>query len=131
MTPSHRSDFLRDLKAAFPDVRERVNGRHGLLHLEMSVFSDVVQAAIDSGDAVSVSKAFDLAKRHFLQGSPALRNAIAVSFLEHLHFEDGRARRKWAWDLLPASLKDVVNILNAQSSALGKVRPRARKAKLR
>ncbi len=132
MTPSHRSRFLRDLKAAFPELRDSVNRWYGLLHLEMAEFRNLVQAAIDSEDAESVKKAFRLAERHFIQGSPNLRNAIAVSFLEDLNFEDGRARRRWAWEILPASLKDVVHSPNAQATALlDKVRSSVRKRKRR
>jgi hypothetical protein len=101
----HRSEFLRELKQAFPELAADVNQEGGLLHLEVAVFRRHTQAAIDAGDGAAVSRAFALAERYLLLGNAKMRNAIAVSYVEDLNFEDGKSARRWAWGQLPESLK--------------------------
>jgi len=108
---THRSIFLKEVKEAFPEIRERINSEYGLLHCEMHDFTDHVQGLIDSGDKEEVIKAFKIAERHFLNGNCDLVNAVAVSFLEHLDFADGKYRRKWAYDLLPKSMRKTYHDL--------------------
>lgn len=118
-TISDRSEFLRALKATFPQVRDAVNSWGGLLHLEVAEFSHLVQTAIDSGDRPTVLKAFQLAADHFVRGRPALQNALAVSFLEHLDFEDGRVERRWAWELMPLVLQEIYRSLRPEPPPSG------------
>ncbi|MCC6738344.1 MAG: hypothetical protein IT452_04815 [Planctomycetia bacterium] len=131
VTTTHRSDFLRDVKAEFPLLRDAVNGWGGLLHLEMCEFARLAQAAIDAGDRATLTRTFRNAERHFVTGRPALRNAIAVSFVEHLNFTDGKVRRGWAWEALPAALQVVYRVLEAQAAATGESPRPAKKAKSR
>ena len=99
----HRSVFLKELKDAFPDLRSEINAQHGLLHLEVSVFTGFAQRAITLGDAKDVALCFNLAEKHYRNGNDQLRNAIGVSFVEHLNL----ANAQWAWDLLGPVLKKV------------------------
>jgi hypothetical protein len=100
---SHRSILLKELKATFPELRAILNAEGGLLHPEMSRFAEFVRDAIRCRDEVTVKEALAIAGRHYRDGALALRNALAVSFVEHLSFRND----PWAWELLPATLKDV------------------------
>jgi hypothetical protein len=101
----HRSEFLRELKQTFPELRADLNREYGLLHFEVAAFCRHTQAAIDSGDRVAVSLAFKLAERYLLLGNARMQNAIVVSYVEDLDFKDSKTARSWAWEQLPLSLK--------------------------
>jgi hypothetical protein len=97
----HRSIFLKELKDTFPDLRADINAQHGLLHLEMGVFADFAQRAITLGDAKDVASCFKLAEKYYRDGNDHLKNAIGVSFVEHLDLRNAQ----WAWELLGPILK--------------------------
>lgn len=63
------------------------------------------QAVIDEENASEVKKCFDLAYRLFRDADADLKNALYVSYLEHLNLEDGRARRAWARRLMSPLLQ--------------------------
>ena len=104
MTRLHRSEFLRQAKELFPDLRPALNREYGLLNLEMHVFCDFVQAAIDAGDRERVTKAFAFCGKLLAQGNSDMVNALTVSLLEHLNFEDGQKPRSWARPLMSPAL---------------------------
>ena len=101
----HRSIFLNELKSTFPELTEKVNGCWGLLHVEMHCFTSYTQSQIDAGNAANLVKCFALANKYLQFGNHKLVNAIYVSFLEHLNFEDVKVPRQWAWNLMPETLK--------------------------
>lgn len=101
MSHFHHSEFLRELKRLFPELRAQLNQQYGLLHLEMHEFEHFVNSRITDGDRDAVLKAFQLVDRMLKEGSSELKNAAAVSFLEHINLEDGRIVRSWAAKLMP------------------------------
>lgn len=102
----HRSDFLREAKIVFPELRKEFNKQLCALHLEMHVLCDHVKAAIESGDRKTVGDAYRLVERCFTEGNKDLVNAVAVSFLEHLNFRDDEKCRSWAERMLPPVLAE-------------------------
>ncbi len=106
MARLHRSDFLASTKAAFPELRDRLNQEHGLLHMEMHVFRAFIQDAIESQDHATVIKAFQLCDQFLQGGNSNLVNAVAVSLLEHLNLEDGKVPRAWAHALMPTAVSE-------------------------
>jgi hypothetical protein len=102
MSSFHRSDFLKEAKLLFPELRDELNRQYGLLHLEMHVFGDFVKRKIDDEDKDVVIKAFQFTERMLKEGNPDLVSAVAVSFLEHLDFDDGKISKGWAMDLMPS-----------------------------
>jgi hypothetical protein len=115
MEALHRSIFLKELKETFPQLRAPINAQYGLLHLEIHAFTDFVQHAIADGDKETVRLSFMMAERYYKGGDAHMRNAIYVSFLEHLDLQKAR----WAWDLLGQSLKEAY----LQCIDVGVVRP--------
>jgi hypothetical protein len=101
MEALHRSIFLKELKEAFPQLRDAINAQYGLLHLEVHAFTDFVQHAIADGDKEAVRLSFMIAERYYNGGNADMSNAICVSFVEHLDLQ----KAPWAWDLLGPSLK--------------------------
>ncbi len=117
IAPVDASDFLVTLRAEFPDLVEELDDEtwRGLLHVETGCFARYAQAAIDRGDRALVSRCFDFARQAWLSGTPDVRNALAVSFVEHVNFSDGKVKRESAFDLLPVPLRDV-----AQEMGIGR-----------
>ena len=101
--------MVEALKGAFPAIRKELadNAIGGLTHLEIAVFTRHTQQQIDQQDAAELDRCFRLAKQLWMDGDSDVRNAVAVSFLEDLHFEDGKRQRRWAVAHLPEPLKSV------------------------
>lgn len=101
-----RSALLRDIKTAFPEIRNDINGEMGLLHMEVGVFCRYAQDCIDKGDEKAVRACFRIAESAYKGGNSSVKNAIDVSFVEALAFRDSeKSNRKWAWELFPERLK--------------------------
>jgi hypothetical protein len=96
MASLDRSTFLRELKEAFPQLKVAINAEHGLLHLEMHAFANFAQEAISIGNADDVRRCFMIAARYHGDGNNSMKNAVVVSFLEHLDLRNA----PWAWKLL-------------------------------
>ena len=112
----HRSNFIKELKLFFPELTKQINSDYGLIHLEMISFRDFIQSKIDCGDRKIIIKAFQLAEKYLLNGNLTLSNAIIISFLEDLNFKDEKTtKRKWALELLPTSLKNILFQRNFQN----------------
>ncbi len=107
MTQRDRSQLLRDLKAAFPQITTKLNAEQGQLHFEVDVFQRFAQRAIDDGDRDLVVRCFALADMYLTQGNAAVRDAIDVSFVEPLDFGSRARERGWAWDAMPEALKQA------------------------
>jgi hypothetical protein len=97
----HRSIFLKEVNDAFPGLRDEINSQHGLLHLEVHVFADFVRRAITLESAKDVALCFKLAEKYYRDGDDRMKNAIGVSFVEHLDLHNA----PWAWELLGPILK--------------------------
>lgn len=105
--------FRKVLYEDFPAVRRDIAAADmgGLLYLEMGQFARYVNGVIEDGDEDELVRCYALAERGSAEGSWPVWNAVGVSFLEHLNFQDGRARREWAFDLLPPHLRaDAVSL---------------------
>jgi hypothetical protein len=98
-----REEFIRALESDFPDVAADIDPdvEGGLLHLEMAALARSAQAAIDSGNKADVRRHFAFADDLFRRAGPELKNALYVSYLEHLNF---RGHRAYAEALLPPAL---------------------------
>lgn len=99
----HRSEFLKELKKAFPHLREGINKEFGLLHLEVNVFTLFTQQCINKQDSEKLMKCYKLAEKAYRIGDARLKNAIDVSFVEPLEFKNN----KWAWDMMPDILQKL------------------------
>ena len=94
---------IQRIESQFPEIRDELHDEtwEGLLHLQISVFARLTQRAIDDGDRARFKKACDLFADLFTQADPELVNALNVSYLEHLEFNDDGTQRRWAYDAMP------------------------------
>lgn len=83
----HRSEFVRQLKLELPEADPYLDGMRDGLTLEMGGFATFAGEAIERGDYETVARCFRFADRLLERGNRAVRNAVAVVFLENLRFE--------------------------------------------
>ncbi len=107
MAQRDRSQLLRDLKAAFPEITSQLNAERGQLHFEVEVFRRFAQRAIFDGDRDLSARCFALAATYLSEGDSAVRSAIDVSFVEPMEFGSPPNERRWAWDAMPDALKNA------------------------
>jgi hypothetical protein len=101
----HRSEFVRLLRSEFPAVEPYLRDSRINLTDEMSAFLEFAETAIAARDQVLVRRVFLFADRVLAQGNAEVRNALCVSFLEHLP-SSSEAERE-AISLLPVSLRSA------------------------
>jgi len=112
------SDFLKELKETFPQLRDELNQQDGLLILEITVFTNFVQSLINAGEKDLLLKAFHLVDKYLREGNREVVNDLGVSFLEHLNFTDGKAPRSWAMAYMPSNLRSEYDSLKRYNEKL-------------
>jgi hypothetical protein len=114
---------FRDLVLSeFPGLGQDFDEWKGLPHLQVSEFLRFTQSAIEARSFDVVSKCFSLASTALVEGDGSLRNAIYVSYLEHLDLRSEAG--KCAAQLMPAELaKGREDILDYDAQLLGRKLP--------
>ena len=100
-------DAIRRIEDEFPQIAEELHDEinEGLLHLQISEFSHLAQSFIDSEDKQNFERVCKLFLELFNNGESNLINALNVSFLEHLNFEDEKKQRSWAYNEMPIKMR--------------------------
>jgi hypothetical protein len=111
MTPE---EFVAAARLEFPELASELDDDAGLFYLQVGSLARHTQAAIDDGDRVEVQKQFEFVRKADLAGDPEVQNAIGVSYLEHLNFQDRKRQRSWAWDILPEPLRGSARSLGVE-----------------
>jgi hypothetical protein len=115
----NEADFEKLVLSGFPDLREDFEEWEGLIHLQVSDFRRFTQAAIEAGSFEMVSRCFEIANAALVQGNESLRNAIYVSYLEHLDLRSDLGKR--AAQLMPSQLRQGRHdILDYNEKLLGR-----------
>ena len=92
-TEIDRQKFAQLLLAEFPQLGDDVHEWTGLPHLQMMEFQLITEKAISAGEWTTVERCLRLADTLLHEGDAEIRNAIHVSYLEHLPREgDGHDR---------------------------------------
>jgi hypothetical protein len=101
------SVFYTELRRLFPEVLEDVDDgiSTGLLHLEMAELARLARRAISTDDRDTLLRCFAFAARALETGTPSIKNAVAVSFLENTLLEASTEADRKAEALLPAVLR--------------------------
>lgn len=100
-------EAIEIIERAFPALSEELRDEvaNGLLYVQVGEFARWAQTLIDTGRqkewAVVTCTFMDLWKN----ADAAVKNALNVSFLEHLNFVDGKARRQWAFAAMPVPMQ--------------------------
>ena len=103
----HTNDFLQEIKKLDPELRRWVNGSQGLFHVQIGELARWVRTAMKEGRLVDFVKANEIVARYFLPNDKRLEefnNAVFVSYLEHLLFDDEAGAQ--AWEVLPSNLQE-------------------------
>ena len=104
-----RERFIALLNEQFPEVVAKIDDiSAGLLHLEMATFSRETQAAIDAQDNETVKRHFRFIDEMFRDAAPEVENAVNVSYLENLRFDDRKAGPTRARGLLSPRLHQAL-----------------------
>jgi hypothetical protein len=112
--PIDRERFIALLAERFPDVFADIDDcSQGLLHLEMGTLATATQAAIDNQDRDTVRWHFQFIDEVFRDAAPEVKNAVAVSYLEHLRFEGRKANATRARELLTPALRQALSDVEA------------------
>lgn len=106
----------------FPSLRADSEEWDGLIHLQVAEFERFTQSAIEERSFGIVSKCFQIAASAIFEGDEYLRNAIAVSYLEHLDFRSDAGKE--ARQLIPGELRQCRDdILDYNRQLLGQKWP--------
>jgi hypothetical protein len=114
-----RQQFVEAAVKAFPALEADIRDETwvGLVHLEVSAFARYTQQQIDAEDRIELKRCFEFARRVLLDGTPDLKNAMAVSYLEHLNMRDQRRSRSWALKEMPENLRLEFEAVTGRRSA--------------
>ena len=118
VTMISHAEFRSTLIETFPEMEADVRDEDGLLHLEMSVFSRFTQNAIDTSDVQLLDRYFEFADNLFRNADDAVKNAVYVSYLEHLNCTDGKSKRAWALKRMSPTLLAGFNDINEYNARI-------------
>jgi hypothetical protein len=101
-----RKHFIRSLSGRFPEIAAAIPSySRGLLHCEMGTFAGATQDALRRADFATAQAHLNFAEDLWRVAGPDLKNALAVSYLEHIDFDTKRGRSATARELLPPGLR--------------------------
>lgn len=99
------SCFANHLALRFPEVAERIDeADHGELHLEMGELKLATRDAILCGDWPTVAEQFAYAAQLLKEGDPAVQDAVRISYLGNLFYDEMSQAYAKARCMLPRRL---------------------------
>jgi hypothetical protein len=102
------AEFVEALREEFADMAGELDDEDwgdDPPYPQTFAFARFTRSAVDHGHRALVRRCFHVADQAAVRGDDELQNAIAVAYLEHLNFQDGKVHREWAFDLLTERLK--------------------------
>lgn len=114
-----REAFIVMLTERYPAVAADIDEcARGLLHLEMGTLARVAQAAISDEDTAAVREHFRFIGEVYRQATPEVKNAVHVSYLEHLSFDGKHGKRIKAREMLSPELQAGLKGLESYNAEL-------------
>ena len=85
-----QDEFLETLAKQFPEVKNDIQDEddNGLIHLQIATFARYTNECINNKRFDVVRKIFDFFEKTIEKIDPKTENAMYVSFLEHIEFND-------------------------------------------
>jgi hypothetical protein len=112
--------FVAELTRLFPDaladIDPDIDG--GLLHLEMGAFCRFTEEAIKREDRAILVRCFQFVERLLLNGDASVKNAVHVSYLEHLDLESAEGRKARAH--MPSAVIAAWNDITAYNAQIAR-----------
>lgn len=86
----NKKDFLNKLIECFPDMKEEIldDDYNGLFSLQVGVFRDITQKAIDTHDLENVEKYTQFILDNLDNFDDDVNNSIVLSYIQKLNFKD-------------------------------------------
>ena len=86
----NKKDFLNKLIQCFPDMKEEIldDDYNGLFSLQVGVFRDITQKAIDTHDLENIEKYTQFILDNFDDFDDDVNNSIVLSYIQKLNFKD-------------------------------------------
>ena len=86
----NKKDFLNKLIQCFPDMKEEIldDDYNGLFSLQVGVFRDITQKAIDTHDLENIEKYTQFILDNFDDFDDDVNNSIVLSYVQKLNFKD-------------------------------------------
>ena len=86
----NKKDFLNKLIQCFPDMKEEIldDDYNELFSLQVGVFRDITQKAIDTHDLENVEKYTQFILDNFDNFDDDVNNSIILSYIQKLNFKD-------------------------------------------
>jgi hypothetical protein len=113
-----RDEFIAMLSEKYPDIAADIDeSMRGRLHLEIAMLARAAQAAISEEDKAAVREHFQFIDGVYRRGTPEVRNAVHVSYLEHLSFDGKHGRRIGAREMLSPALQVTLRGLEDYNQA--------------
>jgi hypothetical protein len=103
------SSAIQFIEQKFPSLKEELHDEviDGLLHPQIGEFSRFAQGCIDTGNEAGWKQVTVAFMELWLNCDDAVKNALNVSFLEHLNFNDRKRPRQWAFNSMPAVMRQA------------------------
>ena len=111
---------ITHIEKRFPELSEQLQDElwDDLLHSQISVFSCLAQKAIDDGNSQYWQKISQTFLELWRNCTPEVKNALNVSFLENLNFNDGKKPRLWAYHAMPLEMRKAWDEMEAYNQKL-------------
>lgn len=106
------NDAIEYLIANIPELKNALYDDEDLFCMQIGTFAKHTQNYIDTGDKKNTAFCFKIASIILRDGCPEVKNAIAVSYCEHLNFHDQKKMRSWAKAIMPPILLQTYNDVN-------------------
>ncbi len=114
-----REAFIVMLNERYPAVAADIDEcARGLPHLEMGTLARAVQVAISDEDTAAIKEHFRFIGEIYHRATPEVKNAIHVSYLEHLSFDGKHGKRIKAREMLSPELQAALSALEAYNAEL-------------
>ena len=103
-------DAIKMILDEFPELSKEMNNEQGNFYYQIgSILGNFTQDAIDNGDKVKFKRICELFRKIFMNASSSVKNALYVSYLEDLNFQDGKKDRQWALAEMPKIMLEAYN----------------------
>ena len=96
------TQFTDQLRKAFPELRRDIEEGPDLIHVQARALARMTQAAIGRQNASAFTRCTGFMERAFRDGDKDVRDAVYVSYLEELRFDEASGAAAFA--CLPAGL---------------------------
>ena len=118
-------EFVAAAVEELPQAREDVESFDGLPYIQIGCLAEIAQRAKGDGNWTKYQQVLNLVDRFLPEADDDLRNALHVSFLEHLDFIGPRGGQ--AWKLMTPRLQSAwKDIITHNDKLLGRPWPQGK-----